>query len=380
MAETGVIGLATNAITPSAPASGYVKHYVDANRVLHTIDSSGIDTPNYGATPYNFLINGGFDFAQRQTPGTFTTIATDKYSADRWRTSSQSASFQYARGDATAQAGLNSQFYGSFQQITNAGKFAVYQIVESSNCMPLRGQQVTFSIKMKASSAKTIRMAVMELQNAGTIDTIPTTFVAGAVYGASTVDPTWGANLAVVTGAQSKSATTSWQQFSVTVTLPTNSKNFICALWSDSQFSAADVLYVAEAGLYVGASAPVWQPRPIGQELALCQRYCYVPPTTTQWSYLASGMSATGAVQVNGIMYFPAPMRVVPTLVTSASYWVATDGVTATAGTGITLSYPPSTQYFAYLQLTVAAGLTQFRPYAFLASATPGMAIFDGEL
>ena len=247
----------------------------DVGKVITAIAAGqyGLADPISGiANVVNIILDGGFDFAQRLVaPATFTTVATDKYSADRWRSSSQSASFQYARADGTGQVGLNSQYYGSFQQITNAGKCAIYQVIEGANCVALRGRQVTFSIKIKASAAKTIRMAVMELASTGTIDTVPATFV--PTWNANTIDPTFGANLNIVS-VQSVSATTSWTQFTVTATLPSTSKNYICALWSDSQFAAADVLYVAEAGLYVGASAPAWTPRPAQQELALCERYC----------------------------------------------------------------------------------------------------------
>src|SRR5689334_7601271 len=40
-----------------------------------------------GGTLQNCLINGGFDFAQRQDPATLTTIAIDNYGPDRWRVS-----------------------------------------------------------------------------------------------------------------------------------------------------------------------------------------------------------------------------------------------------------------------------------------------------
>lgn len=221
----------------------------------------------------NALINGGFDLAQRQTPGTLTTITDQKYSADRWRTTRENADLQYQRNDATGESGLTSKYYGLFKKITNTGKFLFCQIVEGVNSVPLRGKSVTFQAKMKASTATTVRMAVLELQTAGTIDTIPATLV--SAFGANGVDPTFGTNVAIITGAQSKSLTTSWATFSVSVTVPATSKNVIVAVWTNSQVVANTTVSVAEAGLYINDSGAevAWLPRPMQQEVALCQRF-----------------------------------------------------------------------------------------------------------
>lgn len=220
---------------------------------------------------YNLLINGGFDLAQRQAPGTLTTLTDNKCSADRWRVTRENADVQYIRMDATSESGLTSRYYGQFKKITNAGKIHICQIVEGINSVPLRSKTVIFQAKMKASASKTIRMAVLELQNAGAMDTIPATLV--TAFGADSTDPTLGANVAVITAAQSKSVTTSWQSFSVSVTVPTNSKNIICAIWSDADFAANDTLSITEAGLFTASAVQAWMPRLLNEEILLCRRY-----------------------------------------------------------------------------------------------------------
>lgn len=230
------------------------------------------ETPSVAiADPTNFLLNGGFDFAQRTTPGTLTTVSDNAYGADRWKQTRENADLQYQRNDATSETGLTSRYYGKYKKITNAGKFMVFQILEGQHTVPLRGKTVIFQVKMKASTAKTIRMAILELQSGGTMDTIPGTFV--SAWNVDSTNPTLGANLAVITGAESKSVTTSWQNFTVSVTVPSTSKNLICAVWADADFSSADELNLAEAGLFLGATQLIWTPRNIAQELLLCQRY-----------------------------------------------------------------------------------------------------------
>jgi hypothetical protein len=286
-----------------------------------TRGKTGTKVRSWVGEPNNYLVNGGFEFAQRQTPGTYTTIAIDTYSADRWRISRENADLQYARVDALGQTGLSSRYFGVFKKITNTGKMVLYQILEGSNSVPLRGKTVIFQVKMTASAAKTIRMAVIELQNAGTLNTIPGTFV--TAYGANTVDPTLGANLAIITSAQSKSVTTAWQTFSVSVTVPSDSKNLICALWTDSQFAANDILYVAEAGLYVGNALRPWVPRLFSQELALCQRH-YFKTFPVDTAPAQSGgathvhrwvaVVAAATVQRPPPLYFPVQMFAVPAI------------------------------------------------------------------
>lgn len=233
----------------------------------------------------NMLINGEFGFAQRQTPGTLTAITTDKYSADRWRISRETASLQYARIDTNGslESGITGRYYGQFKQITSAGKFAIYQPVEAINTFPLASRVVSFQCKLKASSSKTIRLGLVQLNSSGTVDTINATVV--PTWGSNSTDPTLATNHARITPSAavsngsvsgsgiSCSVTTSWQQFGGVFTMPSNAKNIIPMLWTDSQFSANDSLYVAEAGLYDGSALRAWLPRSTQQELALCQRY-----------------------------------------------------------------------------------------------------------
>lgn len=281
-------------------------------------------TPSIAITDAtNFLLNGGFDFAQRTTPGTLTTVSDNAYGADRWKQTRENADLQYQRNDASSESGLTSLYYGKYKKITNAGKIMVFQILEGIHTLPLRGKTVIFQAKMKASTAKTIRMAIIQLQTAGTMDTIPTPVSA---WNVDSTDPTLGTNLAVVTGAESKSVTTSWANFSVSVTVPGDCKNLICAIWSDADFSAADELNIAEAGLFLGSTSLSWTPRNTTHELILCQRYYWksfaidTPPASNtsvnNITFIANKAGATA----NGVYYsmaLPAILRTASPTLTS---------------------------------------------------------------
>ena len=280
-------------------------------------------TPSIAITDAtNFLLNGGFDFAQRTTPGTLTSVSDNAYGADRWKQTRENADLQYQRNDATSETGLTSRYYGKYKKITNAGKFMVFQILEGQHTVPLRGKTVIFQVKMKASTAKTIRMAILELQSGGTMDTIPGTFV--SAWNVDGTDPTLGANLAIITGAESKAVTTSWQNFTVSVTVPSTSKNLICAVWANADFSAADELNLAEAGLFLGASQLSWTPRNIALERTLCSRYYYKTfPLDTAPAQNAGVAGAhrvpaprAGAAVEFTSLRLPVPLRTTPASVT----------------------------------------------------------------
>lgn len=221
----------------------------------------------------NVLLNGGLDVAQRQTPATLTTIAADKYGPDRFRIARENADVQYQRNYATGETGLTSYYFGTLKKITNSGKFHLCQPIEAVNSVPLRGKAVTFQVRLKASASKNIRIGILELQNAGSADVIPATLV--TTWNANSADPTLGTNLAVITSAVTCAVTTSWQLFSVTVTVPSNSKNILPAIWTDSQFAANDTLSFAELDLHTGSETQAWAPRPIAQEISLLRRYYF---------------------------------------------------------------------------------------------------------
>ncbi len=296
-----------NVIGPlQVPAPGTSGNIMTSNGSIWTST-----VPAAGGELKNILINGGFDIAQTlNVPATLTTLTDKKFGADRWRTTRENTDVQYNVNNATGETGLTSLNYGTFKKITTTGKIFVSQITEGINSVPLRSKTIIFQLKMKASASKTIRMGIFELQNAGTIDTPPATLV--TAFEANTVDPTMAANIAVITAAQSKSVTTSWQSFSVSVTVPSNSKNILCCFWTDSQFAVNDTLSVAEAGLFVASAVQAWTPRTYNDELLLCQRF-YISlavDDALNTNLLLSNVYAYSTTNSRGVLVLPVPMRI----------------------------------------------------------------------
>jgi hypothetical protein len=283
---------------PSAPAANKAEVYFrDDGKVKVIFEDGRVMSLSYdGMRDQNLLINGGFDYAQRQAPGTLTTYsqtAARVYGADQWSITNENASIQYRRVDTSGspQTNLLARFYGEYSKLTATGKFEVSQPIEAGNCLHIRGRKVRLQMKLKASSAKTLRIALLQLTSAGTIDTIPGiaagvpsgTFI--SAHGANGTDPTFGTNLSKIapdtvdnaTSANSGltcSVTTSWQRFGGSFTLPSDFKNLVVVVFTDSQFAVADNFQISEAGLYDGVEIREWAERMQAGQLANCQRTC----------------------------------------------------------------------------------------------------------
>ncbi len=238
---------------------------------------------------YNHLINGSFEHAQRMAdPTVLTSVPTDSYMADRWRSSVENVGLQYARIDLV---GVSTVRSGEYKKITASGKFAVYQILRSVDTAALRGKQITFQVDLAASGFRQVKLAILELSETGSADVIPATLVAS--WNGAGVDPTFGANLAII-GSTSANATATITTASVTVTVPATSLNLVCIVWTNSAFSIGEILYVTHAGLFEGSTVQTWLPRLDAQELLLCQQY-YKPSVEKEFLIPLAGLGQGSA-------------------------------------------------------------------------------------
>jgi hypothetical protein len=260
--------------TPSTPATNKVAIFYDtADGKVKCIDQTGVVSAVQldGWRDRPILFNGSFEFWQRQVPATVTTYSSvggRVYCADRWWTSNENASITAARIDteSSKETGLGTRYYGQFAKLTTTGKFMVGQTLGATTIMNMRGSKVRVQFLIKASQALTIRMGLIQLAAAGTVDTVPInagTFV--TAWGANSTDPTLGSNLAYITpdansadggtisgNGMSCSAGTTWARYSCTFTPPNDCHDLSIAVWTDSQFTAGQSLSIAEVGIYDG--------------------------------------------------------------------------------------------------------------------------------
>lgn len=326
--------------TPPPPAVGKISLFLDTtDGRVKGIDGAGVISALSETSGRNDLQNSGFDFAQRQvltTVTTYSSVGGRVYGADRWWMSNENASIDYAAVDTatTPEAGLQARFYGRIRKITALGKFAFGQVIEGTNTMPLRGRVVRVSVKMRYSpNPMTVKLGLVQLQNAGTIDTVPS----GAglyitAWGAAGTDPTLGANLAyiapsiadggaIVGNGMECVLTAAFVRYSATFVVPANCKNLIPTVWTRNQPAINDMVQFSEFQMSDGYEILDYTPRLVADILPMLQRYYYktfpiliAPAQNAGLANASIAHAVAGAVAaVFGVCY-PTTMRAAPTL------------------------------------------------------------------
>jgi hypothetical protein len=242
----------------------------------------------------NLVINGNFDIWQRGTSQTAVGYGSD----DRWK-NSVSGTTQVVTQEtfALGQTDVpNNPKYYSRTVVTSVAGVANYatknQLVE--NVASTSGNKYTLSFWAKADSQKNI--AVEFAQVFGTGGSPSTTITA--------------------IGVTTLVLTTGWQRYTIEVDLPSISgktlgsdgnDKFQVRLWFDagsnydsrtnSLGQQSGTFDIAQVQLEKGSIATDFEPRSIGEELALCKRYYrkqdfYVPATTA---------ASLGVIDMRGI-------------------------------------------------------------------------------
>jgi hypothetical protein len=292
---SGSVGIGT--ASPSSP--------------LHVIGDTRTTSINSGplAGFRNAIINGNFQVAQRAT--SFVAGANDNntYNLDRWYILSDGNDAVDITQSTTEIPANGSQTSIALDVETTNKKFGIAQIIEQRNCQGLIGNTVTLSFKAKVSSTTkldNVKAAIVAWS--GTADTVTSNII--SAWGSEGTNPTLIANATYENSPANLNVTTSWATYSITATVDTAStSNIIVFIWSDvTDTTLGDFLYITDVQLEAGPVATPFERRPIGAELALCQRYF-----AKSGSIFATNQ--TGAtVTITGQGSFPVTMRATPTL------------------------------------------------------------------
>ena len=267
----------------------------------------------------NAIINGNFDIWQRGTSFTATG-----YGADRWRTNNAGSTFVTSRqaftlgqGDVPGQPTYFSRTIVT--SVANASNYVqLVQLIE--DVRTFANQQITVSFWAKADASKPISVEMGQRFGSG---------------GSPSSD--------VYFGITKTTIGTSWQKITVTTTCPSvsgktigsdNNSSLGVAIWFDAGStynSRTDTLGqqsgtfdIAQVQIEPGPVATPFERRPIGTELALCQRYFQksFPVDTAP----AQNIGGTGAVYSQSHaanapasvqIIFPVQMRTTPSTFTT---------------------------------------------------------------
>ena len=240
----------------------------------------------------NAIINGNFDIWQRGT--SFSNPAVGAYTADRWLLSAdgtgvtRTISRQTFTLGQTAVPGEPTYFFRHNQSVAGTGATANNIQHRIEGVRTFAGQQVTVSFWAKGAASLTLT-AVELIQSFGS---------GGSPSG-----------LVGTTAATSVSVTTAWQKFSYTVTVPSISGKTLGTSGSDALWliigaplNTTFTLDIAQVQIEAGPVATPFERRPIGTELALCQRYYWTGVVVVETVTTITGFN------------FPVQMRAVPTI------------------------------------------------------------------
>lgn len=269
----------------------------------------------------NKIINGNMGIAQR---GTAAVTASGNYGpADRWQTAATGDTFSttqgsFVSGDTLYDTG-GAQYFTQIAvtSVAAAGNYTTYfQYIEDVRL--LAGQTVTVSFWAKAASG-TPSIGLEIVQNFGT----------------------GGSPSSAVTGVgQAQALTTTLTKYSKTFTIPSingktvgttaNTSSTTLNFWLDAGSTyatrsgsigqASKTVSIAQVQLEIGSVATPFEQRPIGMELALCQRYYTQLGGNSANDLIIQAYAGSAGIANSLSLTLPVAMRTAPTL-TKVGTW-----------------------------------------------------------
>ena len=383
------------------PMLGALPTIADGSVPMAT-SASALGLVTNGFSGRNLLINGEMKVAQRGA--SFAAIAADGITLDQWYVNNNGG---VGRMTAARSATVpNSTFANSLSidvttidaSIAAGDVYAISQRIEGLRCSRIgfgtaAAQSLTLSFWIRVDSTDLTFPATFtgSLQNSAPNRVYPFTYTVTAsatwqkitVTIAGDVTGTWlqtsgiGLQLTLVmaVGSTRQGTANAWAATPAQYWVGTSAQaNFLN--------HADNILYLTGVQLEVGSVATPFEYRDYGEELRLCQRYLHVATNgSVANARLTAGMgTAASTTLVYQPYVYPVEMRGVPTLTATAADWDVDDTVNAAiAVSAISLVVP--TKASTLISLTVAAGLTQYRPYSWAADGTADRrAMFSAEL
>jgi hypothetical protein len=332
--------------------------------VADSSTSTGLRYQGNFAAGKNKIINGDFGIWQRGTSIT-TTNGAAVYTADRFTVyndfSAGSSSFSqqtFAAGTAPV-AGYEGTFFGRLTCATTSTYAEIGQRIE--DVRQLAGQTATFSFWAKASVNTTVTPTFRQFFGSGGSGNVNTT----------------GGTFAV---------TTSWQRFSVTLSIPSISGKTIGTgnyAFMYVSFTPGSSQTFDSWGWQVEASntATAFQTATgtIQGETSACQRYYQRFVATNSFGNLGQGFAANTTVA-----YLQVPlkttMRIAPTVFDRSGTQIADYNAGYSSGTFAIYTSGTNADIATVSYTHGSAALTQYRPYTLSGNGTTDFVGFGAEL
>ena len=332
-------------------------------------------------TMRNRVINGAMVIDQRNA-GAAVTPAANTYLVDRWQVQVSDASKLTYQQVADAPAGFKFSIKVTVaSSATPASYNILWQPIEGLNVIDLGfgaagAQTISVSFWIKGSVAGNYSAFLGNNAGRSYLVSVPvtTSWVYQTVSITGDTSGTWpttnaaGMYLGFDMGSDASRYSTAGSWLSSNVYGVTGNLKFI------SQVNGS-TLNITGVQLEAGTAASPFEYRQYGTELALCQRYTYVPSAVYQ-AATASGLQYNASAGFFSLQ-FPVFMRTAPTLNSiTASNWAVLYQGSAAIPTAITLNASAPSGASLFTSQTLGAG----NPIILWPTNTSAQMIFSAEL
>ena len=309
-----------------------------------------------GGSFRNRIINGDMRIDQRNAGASQTfTAAAAAYSVDRFYGYCTGAN---ATGQRVAGAAPN-EFAYRFTGAASVTAIGFGTRLEATNTTDLAGSTATLSVQLANSLLTTVTWTAFYATTAdafGTLASPTRTQIATGTFTVTSTLTTYSAQISV------PSAATTGIEIVFTVGAQTS------GTWT-----------IDNVQLEASSTATEFERRPIGTELALCQRY-YVQHGVASGGNpipLVNGYMFTTA-QWEGVYHYPVEMRTTPTLTTTAPSTFSLR-ITGTAATAIN-AYAQNPKSMLIYTANAAAGAIGYSQALSVTPSSTGYLMFSAEL
>lgn len=258
----------------------------------------------------NFIINGAMNFWQRGT--SFSNIGASTYTADRWRTTTGGLNATVTRDGGPPSARFSTPLRMAPASNGTPSEFAMRQVLEIQDSMPLVGNNVTASFWIY-STKTTCKVRMFTFNSSGSFDTTETFSVTAN---------TWTYVQKTFTGF---TGVTGW-------TAGANASGAALDIgWQNNiAVTTSDAFYLTGVQLEIGSAATAFKNNgnTFNDELATCQRYYH-----NVARYGNAGYDNDYGVNQMTVTY-PVPMRVSPSVTITGGGMEGHHGTAPGTGTG----------------------------------------------
>jgi len=284
----------------------------------------------------NLIMNGDMRVDQRNTATTAVTVTTNAYTLDRWYVDDDSSAVVSVQQSTDVPAGqgftnsLKATVTTAATSVGTTDYSSITQFIEASNSAQLAwgtadAKSVVVSFWVKATVTGTYSFTLYDSPysracpsaytvNASNTWEKKTIYIAGDSSGSNWLSALAlngrgvGCDFTTIMGSSSLGTSGVWN----------NSTAYGVTGQVNAYATVGNIFAVTGVQLEANTQPTPFEQRPIGVELALCQRYCL------SYVNLAMGYTRNGIDVYSPLCDYPTVMRTVPTLRSGATFTVST--------------------------------------------------------